>query len=116
MHPFHAALIAAGILTPIALGGQTKPIPDITSGKAVYANKCKICHGADGEGKTGYAKAMDLEPTQLGSDEVQRKTDVELKKIITEGTTDGKMKPIKTLSDVDIGNLIAYVRATFGKK
>ena len=74
-----------------------------------------ICHGADGEGKTGYAKSMDLQPARLMSDEVQKKTDAELKKIITEGSR-GKMKPIKGLSEANIANVIAYVRATFKKK
>ncbi len=109
-----AAAIALA-LTPIApatvragaAGG------DAVAGKTVYANKCQLCHGADGEGATGYAKAMGLQPARMASDEVQKKTDAELKKIILEGTN--KMKPVKGLSDVDIANVIAYIR-TFAKK
>jgi len=44
---------------------------------------------------------------------VQKKTDAELKKIIEEGS--GKMKPVKGLSEIDIANVIAYVR-TLAKK
>lgn len=86
---------------------------DASAGKAIYSNKCMICHGADGEGATGYAKAMGLQPARMSSDRVQNKTDAELKKIILEGS--GKMKPVKGLSDADIDNVIAYVR-TFRKK
>ncbi len=86
---------------------------DAAAGKTVYSNKCLICHGATGDGATGYAKAMKLQPAQLSSDQVQKKTDAELKKIIVEGS--GKMKPIKSLSDDDIANVIAYLR-TLAKK
>lgn len=115
MRTSYAALIAACLAPCAALGGQAKSGADVAAGKSVYANKCMICHGADGEGKTGYAKALNLQPAQLGSDDVQKKTDAELKKIINEGSR-GKMKPVKGLSDADIANVIAYVRATFRKK
>jgi cytochrome c6 len=102
-----AAILGIALAIPAAGAG------DANAGKAVYTSKCKICHGADGEGETGYAKAMGLHPAQLGSDAVQSKTDTELKKIILEGS--GKMKPIKGLNDTDIDNVIAYVR-TFRRK
>jgi mono/diheme cytochrome c family protein len=86
---------------------------DAAAGKTVYANKCQLCHGADGEGTTGYAKAMGLQPARMASDAVQKKTDAELKKIILEGS--GKMKPLRNLGDADIANVIAYIR-TFAKK
>jgi mono/diheme cytochrome c family protein len=86
---------------------------DAVAGKTVYTDKCQLCHGADGEGATGYAKAMGLQPASMASDRVQKKTDAELKKIILEGS--GKMKPLKGLGDADIANVIAYVR-TFAKK
>jgi hypothetical protein len=60
-----------------------------------------------------FVVGMGLEPAQLSSDRVQKKTDAELKKIILEGS--GKMKPVKGLNDIDVGNVIAYVR-DFRKK
>ena len=86
---------------------------DAAAGKAVYENKCMICHGADGASATGYAKALGLEPAHLGSDRVQKKSDAEIKKIVQEGS--GKMKPVKGLSDQDLENVITYVR-TLTKK
>lgn len=102
----------------LALLGMMIEVPttsagDVSAGKVVYDNKCMICHGANGASATGYAKALGLEPAHLGSDRVQKKSDAELKKIILEGS--GKMKPLKGLSDIDIDNVIAYVR-TLGKK
>jgi mono/diheme cytochrome c family protein len=111
-----AYLAAVVLATCAAPAIQTKAAGDLAAGKTIYENKCMICHGADGQGKTGYAKAMKLEPAQLSSDKVQKKSDAELKKIITEGSPSGKMKPIKGLSEADITNVIAYVRATFKKK
>jgi mono/diheme cytochrome c family protein len=105
-----AVLAAAAVSPPVAPVGSAG---DAAAGKTVYSNKCLICHGADGQGATGYAKAMKLQPAQLSSDAVQKKTDAELKKIIVEGS--GNMKPVKGLSDIDVANVIAYVR-TFAKK
>jgi mono/diheme cytochrome c family protein len=102
----------------LALLGMILEVPtasagDAAAGKVVYSNKCMICHGADGSSATGYAKALGLDPAHLGSDHVQKKSDAELKKVILEGS--GKMKPVKGLSEIDIDNVIAYVR-TLGKK
>jgi cytochrome c len=111
----HAALIVVILAASPMRGMQVKLGPDAVVGKKVYDDKCEICHGADGQGKTGYAAAMGLEPAPLTSAEVQKKTDPELKKIIREGSG-GKMKPIRGLSDADIANVIAYVRTAFRKK
>jgi len=108
-----AAIVVVAALLVAALAIQAWGAGDVTTGKAVYTNKCRICHGANGEGATGYARAMGLEPARLSSDRVQKKTDAELKKIIVEGS--GKMKPPKGLSEIDIDNVIAYVR-TFRNK
>jgi cytochrome c6 len=107
---FRASIVIAPLLC-LALSAHAAA-GDATAGKSAYTSKCRICHGADGEGGTGYAKAMGLEPAHLGSDRVQKKTDPELKKIILQGS--GKMKPITGLSEIDIDNVIAYVR-TFRK-
>ncbi len=106
-----SGVIAALLGTSLAIGAAGAG--DATIGKTVYGNKCMICHGADGEGATGYAKALGLEPARISSDKVQKKTDAELKKVILEGS--GKMKPVKGLSEIDIDNVIAYVR-NFRKK
>lgn len=81
---------------------------DAKAGKTVYEKKCKICHGATGEGNPAMAKVMKVEIRNLGTKEIQDKKDDEWKKAITEGT--GKMKPIKELSSAEIANVIAYSR------
>lgn len=81
---------------------------DVNSGKIVYDKKCRICHGDNGEGNPDVAKKLKAEQKPLYSDEVQKKTDADFKKIIAEGS--GKMKPPKNVSDTDMDNVIAFVR------
>jgi cytochrome c553 len=81
---------------------------DAQAGKAAYDKACKSCHGATGEPNAAIAKALKVEMRHLGSKEVQALTDAEQKKIIKEGV--GKMKPVKSLSDADAENVIAYMR------
>ncbi len=89
-------------------GGTLAFAADATAGKAVYDKKCKMCHGASGEGNAGMAKALGTTITPLSSDEVQKMSDADLKKIVTQGK--GKMKPPAGLSDSDVNDVIAYVR------
>jgi mono/diheme cytochrome c family protein len=81
---------------------------DAAAGKAVYDKACRSCHGATGAANPSIAKMMKVDMKDLGSSEVQSKSDADLKKIITEG--EGKMKPVKTIGGKDADNVIAYVR------
>ena len=92
----------------IAASGLMAQKGDAAAGKAVYASKCAMCHGAAGEGKEAMAKMLKVEFKHLGSKEVQAKSDADLKKDVDVGT--GKMKPVKLAKDADIANLIAYMR------
>ena len=94
-------LLARG-LTVLAAG-------DATAGKSVYDSKCKMCHGADGEGNLALGKTLKVEFVPLGSMEIQAKSDSDIKHQITKGGT--KMKGITGLSDKDVGNVIAFVRS-----
>lgn len=98
-----AAVLAAAISLPSAQKG------DATAGKDVFTKKCKICHGADGAGNPAIAKALGVTFKPFSSDDIQKKSDADIKKIITEGS--GKMKPVKDITDADMDNVIAYVRS-----
>lgn len=94
--------LAAGVMILPARAGDAK------AGKTVYSHKCQMCHGPDGNGNPGMAAALKVKFLPLGSPEVQKLSDAELKKIITEGK--GKMPAVKGLSDAEISNVIAFVR------
>ena len=76
-------------------------------GKAIYDKACKSCHSATGAPNPAIAKMMKVEMRDLSSAEVQKLSDDDMKKIITEGQ--GKMKPVKAVTDV--AAVIAYVRS-----
>jgi mono/diheme cytochrome c family protein len=91
---FAACLFTTGILAA-----------DAAAGKALFATKCKACHGADGTPPAAMAKAMGVKP--LNDPSIQGKTDAALKTSILKGV--GNMKP-QSVSDSDADNLVAAVR------
>ena len=86
---------------------------DAAVGKTVYSKKCQSCHAADGNGNANLANVMKVEFKPLSSDEVQKMSDADLKKVITSGM--GKMKPVTGMMPADIDSVVAFVR-TFKKK
>ena len=82
--------------------------PVLADGHALFKTKCALCHGADGSGKTPTGKAMRVK--DLGSTDVQKKSDAELLDIIAEGR--GKMPAYKTrLTAGQLDELVKVVRA-----
>lgn len=85
--------------------------------KAVFEKECSKCHGSDGKGDTKMGKKLGAKDyTDL---KVQGEMkDENMAKVIREGLKeDGKtkMKPIKDITDAQIKELVAYMRA-FAKK
>jgi mono/diheme cytochrome c family protein len=76
---------------------------DATAGKAVYAAKCKNCHGADGEGNPAIAKAKKVEMKPLSS------SAADVKDVITKGQ--GKMTAMSSVTGADLDNVVAYVKS-----
>jgi mono/diheme cytochrome c family protein len=107
------AIVMVAILVVGVFAVAGSAAGDATKGKAVYTRSCLKCHGADGSGVAVIAKALKVEMKPLGSEEVQKRTDAELKKDITEGT--GKMQKVPGLTEEQVADVIAYVR-TFAKK
>ena len=74
---------------------------------ALYKGKCAMCHGPDGSGQTTMGKNLKLR--DLRSAEVQKQSDAELEKIITDGK--GKMPAYKgKLPPVEITDLVKFIR------
>ena len=74
---------------------------------ADFKAKCAMCHGADGKGDTAMGKKFGLK--DMGSADVQGKSDADLNTIITKGKDkmpayDGK------LTKEQIDGLVKYIR------
>src|SRR5438094_4458174 len=81
---------------------------DAAAGKETYSKKCASCHGTAGEGKESVAKLLKVEIRDLGSKEVQAKSDADFKKIILEGN--GKMKAVAGIDAKAADDVVAYLR------
>lgn len=108
------ALAFAAVVAFTILGSASraagKPADDV--GAQTFKSNCVVCHGADG---TGTATGKALKAADLNSADVQKMT---VAQMITQ-VNDGKnnMPPFKnTLSPDQVKAVVAYVRATFGKK
>ncbi len=82
------------------------PVAAFADGAAIYKAKCAACHGPDGTGQTTVGK--NLKVRDLSSAEVQKLSDAEMTKVLTDGK--GKM-PKSKLSADDMTAVIAFVRS-----
>jgi cytochrome c6 len=80
-------------------------------GETTFKSKCVLCHGADGSGNTPLGKQ--LQAANLHSQDVQKRSNAELHKIVHDGQTNMPAFA-EQLSDDEITQVIKYVR-TFGK-
>ena len=76
---------------------------DAAAGKAVFAAKCKSCHGADGEGNAAVAKMLKADIKPLSA------TTADVKQVVTNGQ--GKMKPVASVTGSDLDNVVAFVKS-----
>jgi mono/diheme cytochrome c family protein len=103
-----AFLVSVLVLSMVYLASPAHA-QNAMAGKEIYTKKCQTCHGADGSGNPGMAKALKVEFKALGGPEVQKMSDADLKKVVTEGM--GKMKPVSGVTGGDLDNVVAYVRS-----
>jgi len=85
--------------------------------KALYADSCAKCHGADGKGDTKMGQRLGAKDYSTAAVQDALKDDVAFKSIKeglkgADGST--KMKAAEGISDDDIKGLVAYMR-TFKK-
>lgn len=74
----------------------------------LFKSKCAGCHGATGAGDSPVGKKLGVKP--LNAADVQKKTDKDLKKIVTDGQ--GKMPGFKgKIEDAKIEKLVEYIRS-----
>ena len=104
MKKITVALVIAFLVIPAALFAD--------DAAAIYKSKCATCHGPDGAGQTAAGKSMKVR--DLRSADVQKQTDAELEKVISDGK--GKMPAYKgKVTEGDIDNLVKWIRSIKAK-
>ena len=101
-----AAGAASGV--PTAAAPQKGRAAQVERGRAVYADRCARCHGADGQGRTRLGETV--EPPDLSDRAWQRKhSNAHMISSVANGL--GQMPAFKKkLSRQDIAAAVAYVR------
>ncbi|HET9785003.1 MAG TPA: c-type cytochrome [Terriglobales bacterium] len=102
MHIAKLTLAMAGLA---ALTWAAPPKPQDAG--ALFRKNCAVCHGADGHGQT--AKGRKLKVKDLTSAEVQKLSDAELTKVITQGKPPDMDGYADQLSKEEIQAMVAYV-------
>lgn len=78
------------------------------TGADLYAAKCASCHGKDGSGNTPMGKNLKLK--DLGSADVQKASDADLKTVLEKGK--GKMPAYGgKLSSAQIDDVVKHIRS-----
>lgn len=123
--PATAPTASSAAITPSATSvtKETKnPLTNLAAaaeaGKPLYAKTCAACHGDAGKGDGPAAAAFDPKPGDLTKGDVSSAPDGELFLTVKQGKMkDGKttMQPLKTLSDEQIWQVVAYVRTLASK-
>ena len=81
----------------------------LTAGRALYAQKCEVCHGYDGGGKTETGSGLYPPPLDLRGMEVKSRTDGELFYFIQNGIRNTAM-PGWRMPDQNLWQLVLFVR------
>lgn len=85
---------------------------DAAKGKAIYEQKCLMCHGPQGKGDGPAGAMMKPHPADFTSPESKKKPEAELLKTIESGRPGTPMAGWKgTLSPDQIQDVLAYVRS-----
>ncbi|MGD9692957.1 MAG: c-type cytochrome [Phycisphaerales bacterium] len=104
-----AAMAHENLLQAPAL--PTLDPPAVAHGRDLFASTCAACHGADGHGLKGLGRDL------VESDFIAARSDHDLHAFLLTGRPDAKPLPMPPrggrpdLTDADLDNLIAYVRA-----
>jgi mono/diheme cytochrome c family protein len=108
MKTFRSLVLVSALVLIVACSAAFAQ--DAAAGKTVYSKKCQSCHAADGNGNAAMATALKVQFKPLSSDDIQKMSDADLKKVITGGSASGKMKAVTGMMPADVDNVVAYLR------
>src|SRR5262249_2526840 len=107
------AIFATAVLTfLLSASAPSHAALAFQSVKSLYASKCAVCHGNDGNANT--AKGKELKVRHPRSEEVKKKHDAKDLQVLLKGK--GKMEGYeKTLGKEKVEQLLAYCRELSNK-
>ncbi|HEX9638566.1 MAG TPA: cytochrome c [Acidobacteriota bacterium] len=97
----------------VLAGAPALAAADLDRGKAIYQDRCEICHGAGGRGDGPTGRVLPTRPSDYTSAAFWRgRKDAELLDIIRQGK--GLMPKWEGgLSDAEIRDVYAYIKSAF---
>jgi mono/diheme cytochrome c family protein len=98
--------------SPVA---SAEPNPARDTGRAVYAEHCRVCHGERGDGQTFAANVLDPPPRNFTAEPSRRElTRQRMLHSVTHGRKGTAMMPWQTnLTPEQIRAVVAFIRAEF---
>ena len=108
-------LHAAGwliILSGFVAGSHTAPAADLATGRKIYLDRCKVCHGVKGDGKSFAANALHPPPKNFTSAKSKKELTLErMIRSVTEGRDGTAMMPWENnLTAGEIRAVVHYIR------
>lgn len=91
------------LIAPVLLAVATSQVANVDAGKALFTGLCARCHGMEGTGDEGPALNR-ATLTRAGTDDT-------LREIIRDGIPDRGMPRVRSLSQNELDQLVAYVRS-----
>jgi len=101
-------LIALLVLSTSAQSRHAKSSSSSATGQQIFASACASCHGLDGRGG-------ERAPNIAQAVAVQRLSDQELTRIVTEGVSGTGMPAFHSLGSVGISAVVKYLRVLQGR-
>ena len=106
--------LAGILLLPgwLVTASHDAPHPDLELGKQVYLERCKVCHGTQGDGKSFAANALNPPPKNFTSPQSKKQlTQERMIESATNGRPGTAMMPWKdNLSQEEILAVVRYIR------
>jgi len=88
------------------------PHPDLKMGKRIYQERCKVCHGSQGDGKSFAANALKPPPKNFTSE--SSKKQLTLKRMLKSATNGRPKTAMMAWKDVltaeEIRAVVHYIR------
>jgi len=109
---------AAAVLCAVTGFGLLKSAGagDLEKGKALYEERCMLCHGPKGDGKGQGAIALNPKPANYTQKKFWEEPNIEKKIAETVIAGKGQMRPSPDLKPEDIQAIIVYMTETFKPK